>query len=766
MSGKGAVSAAIITALVIVCVLSRGGAPAADSGGSYSWTSVGLGGGGGMFAPAISPHDQNLMFVNCDMGGFYRTTDGGKSWRMVDFRMLQSNTRAKPVFHPVDPNVAYAPEAGDISDLRVTRDRGVTWQPVTKGAPWGTAPVTALGIDRVDGATLLVGAGGRAYLSKDGGATWKDCEGPRGDMVAFHAVKRAAGSSGVLFAASAEGIWRSDDGGATWKEKAAGLPWRDIRSFAAGDDASSGKTVLFVTIPSKAVGGKFAGGVYRSDDLGQSWRSSMGDGLNIRLGRIDEWGSGDIAEYRWLAMSANQTQIVYVTALGTGYYPPYHDTVYVSRDSGKTWRYCLNGDLRFKDRNIELGWYTYDVMWDPGDHAIAVCDANSDLAIHVGGKLYLTDNGGISWRQAYTERAGGQGAPGKGQRWQSIGLEVTTTWDYVIDPHESNRHYICYTDIGFARSTDAGKTWTWSGGGGAWRNTCYMIACDGDRPGVIYGAWSTVHDIPHATHTTPESRRGPGGVCLSRDYGETWEPISKDLPSAPVTSIVLDPTSPPDARVLYVTSIGYGVYRSADSGVHWTRKSNGLGVHGNMETYLVKRYHDGTLYCSITSARHESEFSTADTGLYVSTDGAETWRKMSAPAEVGWPCGFDVDPTDKRVAYMCASNWGPCRSGGLYKTTDAGRTWKRIFDAASSAYEGRGLESFFVRVKDDDSRIVYYSTGTQGLMYSADGGATWKPFRGLPFASIHRVTFDSLNPGMIYVTTFGGGVCHGPSTPQ
>ena len=67
--------------------------------------------------------------------------------------------------------------------------------------------------------------------------------------------------------------------------------------------------------------------------------------------------------------------------------------------------------------------------------------------------------------------------------------------------------------------------------------------------------------------------------------------------------------------------------------------------------------------------------------------------------EVGWPCGFAVDPADRTVAYLAASNWGPCRSGGLYRTADGGKTWKWIFNNTSPAYEGRGLESFFVSLK-------------------------------------------------------------------
>src|SRR5208337_3757718 len=83
--------------------------------------------------------------------------------------------------------------------------------------------------------------------------------------------------------------------------------------------------------------------------------------------------------------------------------------------------------------------------------------------------------------------------------WLCNGLVVTTTWNYYIDPFASNRHYIAYTDIGFARSLNAGRTWIWwdRQGKAPWRNTCYELAFDPQTPGKIWGAFSDVHDIPN-----------------------------------------------------------------------------------------------------------------------------------------------------------------------------------------------------------------------------------------------------------------------------
>ncbi|MCK4299085.1 MAG: hypothetical protein KAX80_06115, partial [Planctomycetes bacterium] len=272
-------------------------------------------------------------------------------------------------------------------------------------------------------------------------------------------------------------------------------------------------------------------------------------------------------------------------------------------------------------------------------------------------------------------------------------------------------------------------------------------------------------------------------------------PLSTVPPGARNQGISGTPAEGQNRRSLYVTSIGHGVYKSADGGRRWVKKSTGLGAPENRQVWMVQWYHDGTLYACVTCARQGSEFPTVGTGLYKSTDGAETWEHISKSLPLGWPTGFAVHPDDPNIIYLAASCGWHCQTGGLYKTTDGGRSWRCIFNKQSSAYLGRGLESFFVRLHPANPEVVYYSTGTQGLMLSRDGGQHWECFDDLPFDNIHRVTFSPQDentiearppstgpPGArnqstsgspaenqdrrsLYVTTFGGGVWRGPALP-
>src|SRR5439155_3074710 len=107
------------------------------------------------------------------------------------------------------------------------------------------------------------------------------------------------------FAATAAAVFRSEDSGASWKEASASLPWRAIRHFIGSADARTRRVSLYVTIPSKVVEGRFEGGVYRSTDGGTTWIPAMGAGINTTLGKKDEYGLGDIAQYDWLGAAAN-----------------------------------------------------------------------------------------------------------------------------------------------------------------------------------------------------------------------------------------------------------------------------------------------------------------------------------------------------------------------------------------------------------------------------------------------------------------------------
>ena len=123
-----------VSALMALCVVFVSGCA------QPAWRSVGIGGGGGIFVPVSSPHDPNLMFCASDMSGVYRSTDGGRSWRMLPWRQLSRSISCAIAFDPSDRNVLYAvPGPWAQRVLKVSRDAGLTWAPLTDAMPWRDA---------------------------------------------------------------------------------------------------------------------------------------------------------------------------------------------------------------------------------------------------------------------------------------------------------------------------------------------------------------------------------------------------------------------------------------------------------------------------------------------------------------------------------------------------------------------------------------------------------------------------------------------------
>jgi photosystem II stability/assembly factor-like uncharacterized protein len=729
-----------------------------------AWEPVGLSGGGGMFTPAISPADPNLMMLNCDMSAAYVSLDGGRNWRMIHQAQLRSDTRCRPAFHPHDRNIIYASSRGK---LRISRDQGHSFVPIgdLRQNLYGE-----IAINRADPRIMLAGTrNAQCWLSQDAGQSWTRRQGPQGMVIGFHFDRTTQGR--IMFAATDQGIWRSDDGGMTWLDKTSGLSGKEIQGFAGASNAGQDLAMLYCSIRSKGENGRFRGGVYRSSDRGQSWEPAMGQGINTDTEKADQWAYDSIAQYRQVLSSDANPRTVYVLNTSTGFHPPHHETVYRSDDGGESWRDTFFIDPRFKAYNVAPNYFTASTgqSYKGGDtpFGVAICNSDPDRLILVWSQCYISHNGGDSWFNGHTNPVPGH-EPKPGSPWACNGLVVTTTWHYYFDPFDANRHYIAYTDIGFARSRNKGKTWVWwdKDTWAPWRNTCYEIAFDPDTSGLMWGAFSNVHDIPNDNIISERHGHSrPGGVCVSRDFGASWHAEAQGIPARPVTSIVIDPHSPKGARTLYVGVFMEGVYKSTDSGKTWALKKHGLGHQENMRVYRVILHKDGTLFAVISAKRPGpgKALLSQGVGIYRFRDGAETWEKTNRSQPFLYPKDVSVHPEDSNIILV-----GTCdasrqdSSGGLYQSQDGGIAWQRIGRQARQTFGGY----FHPRHKGWIYMTLTEGAPGAGLWLTRNNGQTWEAFEGLPFSNIQRVVFDPSDDSRLYVTTFGGSVWRGPVVPQ
>jgi photosystem II stability/assembly factor-like uncharacterized protein len=729
---------------------------AGEPSGARRWEPVGLSGNGGLFAPAISPVDPKLMMVNCDMSGAYLTRDAGRHWVMIHHSQLRGSTRCRPAFHPTDVRTIFAAQAG--RGMKFSHDQGEHWEPVA-GAPVDLRGEIA--IDPGHPSRMMAGDARSVVLSTDGGRSWRVCQGPRGQAVAFHFDKTSPPERRVCFAATREGIWRSDDGGASWSEKTRGLPGSGLRSFCGGSRARDGRVVLYCALPSRVEGGMFAGGVFRSTDRGESWQSAMGRGINTDTAAADRYAHGPVAQYQWVLTTDVNPDIVYALNTNTGVAPPHHTAVFRSDDAGASWRATFYPDPRFPGCNVEPDYITEadGQFYQSPAFGAAIAATDPERLIQVYERVDITSDGGKTWQCGSALRAGGAGSESS---WSCNGMVVTTTWNHYIDPPEPKRHFIACTDIGFARSLDGGRAWRWwpRRGRAPWRNTCYELAFDPAIPGTIWGAFSDVHDIPNGNIIYGSHRDDrPGGVCVSHDSGATWVPCSDGLPRAAVVSVVLDPRSPAPGRTLYASVFNHGVYKSTDGGASWVNSSAGVGTPTNQRVCRLQLHRDGSLFVLVTAKlTADRRFLKEGAGIYRSRDGARHWELVTASRPLAWPKDFVVDPEDSRIVYVGAAD---AREGqaGLWRTADGGASWERL--------ARKGPEHFGAYLHPARKGWIYMTLTEgapgAGLWLSKDEGRTWAAM-SLPFANAQRVGFDPADPGVIYVTTFGGSVWKGPAS--
>ena len=663
---------------------------------SGDWENIGLGGGGAQYSPANSPHDKNIFFVSCDMGGFYRSVDSAKTWKMFDTRKISGTNRSEVAFHPSDPNIIFT---GSSQGLQVSKDKGLNWE-LLKNQPWGKKYINVIYISKKNPASMFASAEKEAWTSPDGGISWSRIE-------ALSDVKGFFAEDGLWLAGTLQGVFLSKDSGNAWKLVKDGA----IASFCGG--SGNGRTFLYCLS-----GGKLS----VSSNKGETWKDSM---KGIR---------STSALYK-VVCGESQPETAYVDS-NKEY------KVYKTNDGGEQWENCYNPGVG--SGNTEIGWLSY--QWGLGwggpfntGFNINRADPQTIMGTNYGETIISTD-GGKSWRQVYSTPVN---KPSRSSIWKSRGLEVTTTWNYYVDPFEKNRHYICYTDFGFARSEDFGSTWALGVEGNPWQNSVYELAFDKENKGVIYAAASNQHDIP--TWTNVDKVKHPGGIIKSENFGKNWISISKGLPAVPATSIIKD------GKTLYAAMFGDGVYRSDDLGLSWVKKSSGLGQEGNKHVHKLKLGASGALYCSITAKRDGSKFPVPG-GLYKSVDKGESWTCL---LEHPWLMNFSIHPNDEKILYAAGSAIpGNHDAGGILKSADGGQTWKRL-DIGFSAKYSTYTHATGISFDPSSSRKVYAASLTHGIMFSEDDGNSWKEFDGPPFLGVTGVVWDE---DTMYVTTFGGGV--------
>ena len=264
------------------------------------WRNIGPFRSGNVYAVTGIPSDPTTYYIGTPEAGIWKTSDAGTEWKPVFDDMHVASIGAIAA-SPSNPGIVYA-GTGDPSGWSFSQGNGV-YKTTDAGATWrnigldGTRYINAIIVDPHNPDIVLVGAAGAAqagsgpnedrgvYRSTDGGATWKkvlyidqytgvedmtvDVSDPSVIYAAFaRAAFGASRAELAKLAPLATGIYKSTDEGLTWNPVSGhGLPAHTRSYEIAVASGTNGQRIY-----AEAQGsGRDAGGVYRSDDGGESW---------------------------------------------------------------------------------------------------------------------------------------------------------------------------------------------------------------------------------------------------------------------------------------------------------------------------------------------------------------------------------------------------------------------------------------------------------------------------------------------------------------
>lgn len=629
--------------LVFILLISSSFAQPFDASlfNAMKWRMIGPHRGGRTVGAVGVPSQPNVFYIAATNGGVWKTTDYGRTWFPI-FDDQSTGSIGDIAVSPSNPQVIYVGSGEGLQrpDLSVgngmyrSSDGGKTWSHL--GLKEGQQ-IGGLALDPNNENRLFVAVLGHpygpnkergVYRTLDGGKTWKQVlykdENTGAIQVTLDPV-----NSNVVYAdmwAGRQGPWengawnglesglfKSTDGGETWKKLEKGLPTPPEGLGRIGFCiAPSDPSRLYATVDAGE-----NGGIYRSDDGGESWKKIQSDERY--------WGRGsDFAEIK---ADPKNKDIVYSANVVT----------WKSTDGGANWtafRGAPGGD-------------DYHRIWiNPNDTRIMIIASDQGAIITVNGGETFSSWYNQPTAQFYhvsTDNAfpynvyGGQqesGSVGIASRsndgyisyreWHPVGVEE---YGYVaVDPLDQNIIY-------------GGKITRFDKRNGQVQN----IAPEAVRS----GKYRFLRTAPVLfSPIDPKTLFFAGNVLFkTRNGGNSWSVISPDL-----------------SRETWDIPASVGIYTN--------EQMKKMPRRGVIYTVAPSFKDSNTIWCG-----------TDDGLIHVTRNGGKTWSNVTPPAITSWSkvSLMEASHYDANTAYAAVNRIRlDDMKAHIYKTTDGGKTWKEI----------------------------------------------------------------------------------------
>ena len=674
--------------------------------------------GGRVVAVAGAPSQPNTYYFGGVGGGVWKTTDAGVAWTNISDGFFKTSSVGAIAVADSDPNIIYAGmgeacvrgNASNGDGVYKSVDGGKTWRNVGLEDTYhiGAVRIHPRNPDIVYVAALghLWGPNDQRglYRSTDGGATWKqvltrgrdagavdlafDPSNPRVIYAAFWQVRRNpyhfdSGGPG-------SGLFKSTDGGDTWADisRNAGLPKGVLGRIGVTVSPANPERVWAIVEAQD-------GGVFRSDNAGRTWTK-----LNEQsILRQRAW------YYSHIYADPKSADTVYALNVGA----------YKSIDGGRTWQAFRppHGD------NHDL--------WIAPDNPDRMIEAND-------GGATITNDGGRTWSSVMNQPTA---------QFYRVALDNDFPYHIYGAQQDNTTVRTASRTAGFG-ITEA--DWYDVGGGeSGWiapdprdSEIVYAGSYDGlitrqdHRTGQMrdinawpdntmgYGVeamkyrfqWS--YPIGFSPHDPKTMYIGAQVLLKSTNEGQSWEPISPDLTRNDKSKMGTSggPITQDNTSIEYYCTIFTFMESPVAKGVIWAGSDDGL--------------------------------------VHVTRDGGKTWANVTPKDMPEWIQinAIDASPHDPGTAYVAATMYkSDDYRPYLYKTTDYGKTWKKIVNGIPATHFTRAI-------REDPNRKGLLVAGTEfGLYISYDDGENWKPFNlNLAVTPITDLAFQKRDQELVVAT--------------
>lgn len=312
-------------------------------------------------------------------------------------------------------------------------------------------------------------------------------------------------------------------------------------------------------------------------------------------------------------------------------------------------------------------------------------------------------------------------------------------------------YYMGTTGGGLWKTETAGQKWENISDGYFKTGSVGAIAVSKSNPNILYCGMG--EHAPRGVMTSYGD-----GVYKSTDAGKTWQHLGLEK-TQHISRIIIHPTDP---DIVYIAAQGAlfegnserGIYKSVDGGKTWKNTLFVNNLTGASELSMDANYPE-IMYAAMWEHQRKPNMvisGGAGSGLYKSTDAGETWKKIheGLPEEKG-KMAIAVSPANSNKVYALIESDSNADKGGLFVSNDAGESWSMVSGDNRLVQRAWYYIEVFADPNDEDTVYVLSAPALR----STDGGKTWERLSGT-HGDYHDLWINPKNSKNMVIANDGG----------